>query len=245
MVDSRLRSPSSDPVHEALMRVVRHAAATGTPLPGEFELAATLGATRQQVRRSLAELVTLGILHRRQGAATTVDLVGLRMSVRLEDQFEHTELLARLGYRARVEIQESGIVGLPADVAAVLDAPAGSPALFSRKRWFANDRPVMLASGYLLLPDAEPRELDESVFVAANQVWGEPLLWDVATPGVALLDEAHAADLDREPGAPVMTLELVGVSVSGRRLFHAFEHHDPEVVQYSFVRTVRPPWSQS
>lgn len=245
MADLRLRHQGPDPLRDALMRLVRKAADAGEPLPGEFELAATLGASRQQVRHGLADLAAQGILHRRQGAATTVDVVGLRMSVRLEDQFEHTDLLTRLGYRARVEVLDSRIVPVPAHVAAVLDCPAGSPALFSRKRWFADDRPVMLASGHLLLPDDAPRDLDDSVFVAVGQAWGEPLIWDVATPGVALVDDSQATDLDIAPGSPVMTLELVGVAASGRRLFHAEELHDPAVVRYSFVRTVTPPWAQA
>ena len=101
----------------------------------------------------------------------------------------------------------------------------------------------MLAIGYVVMPDAAPRDLHDSVFTAVSQVWGEQLIWEVATPGAAIVEGADAADLGRPAGSPVMTLELIGVSASGRRLFYGFEHHDPEIVRYSFVRTVRPPWN--
>ena len=101
----------------------------------------------------------------------------------------------------------------------------------------------MLASGYLLLPDFSERELDDSVFTAVTQVWSESLVWEVATPGAVALDAETARLLERPEGTPVMTFELIGVSVSGRRLFYAFEHHLPEVVRYSFARSVRPPWA--
>ncbi|WP_349863918.1 GntR family transcriptional regulator [Leifsonia sp. WHRI 6310E] len=229
-------------LHNELLREVREAATANAALPGELELTARLGCTRQQLRNALAELERQGILRRRQGAATTVDHVGLRMSVRLEDQFEHTVLLSRMGYQAGVEVLESAVVPLPEHVAALLDVEAGHPALRSVKRWRADGEPAMLASGYLLLPDDSPRELDESVFTAVGQAWGESLVWEVATPGAAVLAGSDAERLDRPEGTPVLTFELIGVSVSGRRLFYAFEHHLPEVVRYSFVRSVRPPW---
>ncbi|MBN9632641.1 MAG: GntR family transcriptional regulator [Actinobacteria bacterium] len=235
MTESRL--------HNELLREVREAAAANSPLPGELELTSRLGCTRQQLRNALAELERQGILRRRQGAPTTVDHVGLRMSVRLEDQFEHTVLLSRMGYQAGVEILASQVERLPADVAALLDVPEGSPALRSVKRWRADGQPAMLASGYLLLPDFEERELDESVFTAVTQVWNESLVWEVATPGAEALDPERASLLERPVGTPVLTFELIGVSVSGRRLFYAFEHHLPEVVRYSFARSVRPPWA--
>ena len=139
MTESRL--------HNELLREVREAAAANSALPGELELTARLGCTRQQLRNALAELERQGVLRRRQGAPTTVDHVGLRMSVRLEDQFEHTVLLSRMGYQAGVEILASQVERLPADVAALLDVPEGSRALRSVTRWRAAGEPAMLASG--------------------------------------------------------------------------------------------------
>lgn len=231
-----------DPVHRALLRLVRFAAETGTPLPNEHELADRLGCSRQQVRHALAALDGAGVIRRRQGTPTTVDPLGLQMSVRLEDQFEHTELLARLGYSATVEVLDSMPTPLPARIAALLGADLGSPALLTRKRWFADGRPVMLATGYLLMPDLQPRDVHDSVFTAVSTIWGEPIIWDVTTPGAVALDAEDAEMLQMPVGAAVLTLELIGVAASGRRLFYAFEHHDPSIVRYSLVRSVRPPW---
>lgn len=236
---------ADDPVHRALLRAVRHAAETGTALPNEYDLAEKLGCSRQQVRNALAALESAGVIRRRQGAATTVDPLGLQMSVRLEDQFEHTELLARLGYHASVEILESTSARLPARVAALLDTDPDTPAIRTRKRWSADGRPVMLADGYLLVPDREERALPDSVFSAVSVLWGEPIIWDVTTPGAEALDAERAKLLDMPVGTAVLTLELLGVAASGRRLFYAFEHHDPSIVKYSLVRTVRPPWGMA
>jgi GntR family transcriptional regulator len=230
-------------VNRELLRYVREASAADNPLPGELDLIARLNCTRPQLRRALSELERQGVLRRRQGAATTVDPVGLRMNVRLEDQFEHTELLKLMGYRSEVEVRVSRLEPLPENVATLLDAEPGAPALKMVKRWRADGKPAMLASGYLLMPDASERELDDSVFTAVTEAWGESLVWEVATPGAVALDEELADLLEMPVGSAVMTLELIGVGASGRRLFYAFEHHHPEFVTYSLLRTVRPPWA--
>jgi DNA-binding GntR family transcriptional regulator len=235
-----------DRVRHGVLRYVREAAVTMTALPGEMELTAKLSCTRQQLRHALLELEKSGVLHRRQGAATTVDPIGLRMSVRMEEQFEHTELLSRMGYSASVEVVSSEIETLPKPVAALLETDASSRCAYTVKRWFADGAPAMVAEDRLVLPvgyDLAPG--DTSVFSLAADIWGEPIIWEIATPGVIALDERMGALLDMPVGSPAMTLEQIGVSASGRRLFHSFEYHRPDLVSYSLVRTVRPPWSTS
>ncbi len=48
-------------LHNELLREVREAAAANAALPGELELTARLGCTRQQLRNALAELERQGI----------------------------------------------------------------------------------------------------------------------------------------------------------------------------------------
>ena len=238
----RTSTPDEERIHHGLLRYVREAAASSTPLPGEVELAARLECSRQQVRHALAELDRQGIVRRRQGAATTVDPVGLRMSVRLEEQYEHAELLGRMGYTSRVEVLESTQEPLDAVVAGLLSSDPGSNSLRIRKRWLADGTPAMVADDVIALPDGVQMDAEESIFTAVDKVWGEPIVWEVATPGVASLNAEMSALFDLPVGTAVMTLELIGVGASGRRLFYSFEHHHPDIVKYSLVRTVRPPW---
>ena len=232
-------------VRGGVLRFVREAVIAMQALPGEVELAKRLDVSRQQVRHALSSLERQGIVKRRQGAATVVDPVALRMSVRLEEQLEHTELLTRMGFEAAVDVIESSLVPMPAAIAPLLTSDAGPTAFRVVKRWSADGVPAMVAENLVSLPDTVPEGMrgDESVFTLAERVWGESIVWEVTTPGVATLDERQAALLDLPVGAPAFTLEIIGTTVSGRRTFHAFEIHNPAIVSYSFVRTVRPPWS--
>ena len=240
-----------DRVRGGVLRYVREAVAVHESLPGEVELAKRLDCSRQQVRHALSSLERQGIVKRRQGAATVVDPVALRMSARLEEQLEHAELLARMGYASAVVVIDSALAPVPAEVAPLLTTDAGPVALHVRKLWTADGVPAMVASNVLALPaefqGVVPGDLpaEESVFTLAERVWGESIVWEVATPGVAVVDAGQALLLDLPVGAPVLTLEIIGTTVSGRRTFHALELHNPAIVSYSFVRTVRPPWSNS
>lgn len=242
--DARARS-EDDRIRGGVLRYVREAAVADLSLPGEVELARRLGASRQQVRHALSSLERQGIVKRRQGAATVVDPVALRMSVRLEEQLEHSDLLARMGFEPEVDVIESSLVPLPPAVAPLLTGEAGPTAFRVLKRWRADGVLAMLAEDLVALPAEVPDRLsaEESVFALAERVWGESIVWEVATPGVAVLDERRAELLELPVGAPVFTLEIIGTTVSGRRTFHALELHNPAIVSYSFVRTVRPPWS--
>jgi DNA-binding GntR family transcriptional regulator len=130
-------------------------------------------------------------------------------------------------------------------LAPLLTSDAGPTALRVLKRWTADGRPAMVAENHVALPAAVPEGIlaAESVFVIAERVWGESIVWEVATPGVTILNAERAALLGMPVGAAALTLEIIGTTVSGRRTFHAFETHNPDIVSYSFVRTVRPPWS--
>ncbi|UIN30954.1 GntR family transcriptional regulator [Microbacterium binotii] len=242
-----LPRPLGDRAHlrvlHGLLRFVREAAASRTPLPGELELTARLECTRQQLRNAMAALEAQGIVRRRQGSVTTVDPIALRLSVRLEEQFEHTDLLDRLGYQSEVETLSSGTKALGPDAGALMELAAEMPALAVRKRWRADGVVAMIADDLLPLDTAERSfDPDESVFTAAAKVWGEPVIWEVSTPGVATLHGELATLFERAEGSPVMTSEIVGIGASGRRLMHSFEYHAPDIVSYSLVRTVRPPW---
>ncbi|GAA4778842.1 GntR family transcriptional regulator [Microbacterium gilvum] len=233
----------SEALRRGILAIARETVRAGAALPGEHELARRLGGNRAQVRRVLGALEQQGIVRRHQGAATTVDPVALRMTVRLEEQVEHSELLDRLGFRPEVRLLDSTTGELGAELADVLSEPADAPILRARKLWTADGRPAMLAENTIVLP--EPCELDAaaSAFDLVADAWSQPIVWEVATPGVENAAGRVASDLGLAEGTACMVLTIVGMLRSGRRVFHAVERHHPDIVQYSVVRRFPEPWS--
>ncbi len=229
-------------VQHGLLRYVREAARGRAPLPGEIELTARLDCTRQQLRNAMAALEAQGIVRRRQGTVTTVDPIALRLSVRLEEQFEHAELLDRLGYEAEVETLHTTRTPLGAEAGAVMELPADTAAIAIRKRWRADGGVAMIADDIVPYEGELQHDEGASVFATAAKAWGEPVIWEVATPGASILGDDLADLFERPAGSPIMTVEIIGIGASGRRLMHSMEYHAPDIVSYSLVRTVRPPW---
>jgi GntR family transcriptional regulator len=230
-------------IRSALLRRVREAAAQHRRLPGEFDLAAELGCSRVQLRQALADLDRLQVVRRRQGAATVVDHVGLRLNVRLEEQFDHADLLSRLGYEVEVEtLARKSIATLTEKVADLLDVPTDTRAISVRRRWTADGVPAMVADDILLLPPGADDAPEGSLFDAAASLWGDSVVWEITTPGATAADGELAELLRLEERSPLLVFETIGMGARGRRIFYALEHHRPELVQYSVVRTVRPPW---
>jgi hypothetical protein len=92
-------------------------------------------------------------------------------------------------------------------------------------------------------PDAVDRvaALDpmSGLFAMVRSLHRETSEWELAFPGAALASGTTAGWLELPRRAALMTLDLVGVSRGGRRLYRANEHHVPNIVRSGFVRTVR------
>ncbi|MEX1078147.1 MAG: GntR family transcriptional regulator [Homoserinimonas sp.] len=229
-----------------VLRHVREAATVShAPLPGELKLAEWLDCTRQQVRQALAQLERQGIVKRSQGAPTIVDPVALRLSARFDARVEYSEVLARMGYTPSVEVLAAEIIDMPEEVAPLLTPDAAAQAIRIVLRWYADGKPAMVAEYTLPLPEGDRADITptDSVFESARALWGEGVAWEIVTAGVSLLDENYAELLQLPQGSVAKTWEVIGVTLSGRRIFHSFEHHHPDLVMYTFVRTLRAPWS--
>jgi len=228
-----------------VLRHVREAAQVShATLPGELKLAKWLNCSRQQVRHALAQLEDQGIVKRSQGAATIVDPLALRLSARFESRVDYSEVLARMGYTPSVEVLEQELIPLPPDIATLLTPEASDTAVRVVRRWYADGQPAMVAEHTLPIPaGAEPVfPTTNSVFEAAHSLWGDDVAWEVVTAGVSKLDQKHAELLALAPDSVAKTWEVVGVTLSGQRIFHSFEHHHPDLVMYSFIRSIRAPW---
>lgn len=228
-----------------VLRCIRESAASGGPLPGELRLAERLECSRPQVRKALAVLEQQGIVHRSQGAPTTVDPLAVRLSARFDARVEYSGVLARMGYTPSAEVVSSTIEEIDRHTGALLTPDASSRCIRVRLRWFADDEPAMVGLYTIPLPHGHDGRFSptDSVFDSTSRIWGEDIAWEVVTAGVNALDQQQAEWLGLDEGGVAKNWEVVGVTLSGQRILHSMEVHHPDLVTYSFVRTIRPPWS--
>lgn len=228
-----------------VLRHVRESAAHGASLPSEHRLAEDLHGTRQQIRHALTQLENQGIVIRRQGAATTVDPLALRLSARFDARVEYGDVLARMGYTPSVEVVSATFEAMPPEIASLLTTDVEPVTARIVLRWFADDQPAMIGTYTLPLPAGTERPFIDPtrpVFDIANELWGEAVAWEVVTAGVTSLSDDEATMLQEPRGEVAKMWHIVGVTLSGKRIYHAREVHHRDLVTYSFVRTVKEPW---
>jgi GntR family transcriptional regulator len=125
---------------------------SGEPLPSEWDLAAHLGVSQGTVRKALSELVSDGLLYRRQGSGTFVaDVVNDWGAGRLSTPGVFGETPDVLS----LELLGCSRVNAPDDVANALAMRRGETLIRIRQLWRASGQAVALDD--VLLP-AEPFE---------------------------------------------------------------------------------------
>ncbi|MEV6655925.1 GntR family transcriptional regulator [Nocardia fluminea] len=200
--------------------ILRHqilAGAVAGTVPGEQELAAEHGTSRNTVREALALLRDEGLIDR-------APKLGTRVAAR---KFDHG-LDALLGLQetlkghgtVRNEVRAASTITAPPAVARRLELAPGDEVVYIERLRFLADLPLSLDLTYLA-PDVGAEVLAHDlettdVFVLLEQVTGRSLgAADLALEAVAA-DPHTATTLDTPAGAPLLMLERLTHLDDGR-----------------------------
>jgi len=233
---------TSGDIEHDLRRIWQDAVDRRAPLPGEHALATELGVSRPRIREELVRLEQEGLIARRRGAGTVVNVAAGDIDVRFDTQIDYASMLARRGYDVAVEVLSASLRRLGGGEPAVFDVAQDWQALNVVKRWRADGEVMMLADDVLALPPhVHLNDLDLSAEIAAlaADVLGIPVEWTIAEPGAALVDETLAQRLEQPVGSAVLSIEVTGVGLDGRRSFRAREFHVPGRIRFGFIRSRR------
>jgi GntR family transcriptional regulator len=243
---SRGRRPGSaagtNPLTSALRQVWRDAAESGGTLPPEVELATDLGVSRSKLREALVRLEAEGLVSRHSGGGTYANQLALQLPLRLDESFEFADMLREAGHVPSVEVLEHVVVSLDEEDAATLEVDPGTRALRTLKRWRSDGVAAAIATDLVPMlrrPDPENAASTMTVFEQVEWAGGGQVQWECGWPGARLATDDEPRLLEVAAGAPVFTLELIGVSRAGERGFLAREVHVPGVVQWGLIRTIR------
>jgi len=231
---------SGESVDDRLRRIWQRAVDCRQALPGEHALAAALGVSRPIVREHLARLEHEGLISRRRGAGTVVNVAAGDIDVRFDMQIDYAKLLRKLGHRVKVEVLSAAIGPMASCDHEFFEVPGEWSRLEVVKRWRADEDVLVLADDVLAVPpDVHLENLDLSLEVAAlvEQIRGTATEWTIAEPGAAVVEGVVAEQFERPVGSVALTIEVTGVGLDGTRLFRARELHVPGGVRFGFIRS--------
>jgi GntR family transcriptional regulator len=227
---------------DRIRRIWLHAVRSGTAFPGEPTLARELRASRPAVREALVRLESEGLIHKRQGAGTAVNRAAVEIAARLDQQVDNDEIIRSMGRTVSMEVLEAGTIALASDQSSALEVPEGSEALRVAKLWRADGAAVLLAINVVPLLERhhiEDIDMRESLFRLIERLGHETVDWELAWPSAVNLEPPISEWLEQPVGRAAMTLEMIGVSRTGSRAYHATEFHVPEAIRYGLIRSVR------
>lgn len=229
-------------LEDRIIAIAREALEAGRPLPGEPGLSRVLGVSRPALRETMARLEQDGLFVRRRGAGTMVNPGAFDVEVRFDQQAEFADLLAEAGYEPTVELIERSLVALREHDAEVLHRATGTPAVRSVKRWRADDRAAMVAVDIVPVPSSRVDDVmaaEVGLFQLIRDVLGESLEWELAWPAAVATTARLSAWLEVPVKTALMSLDLIGISRGGQRVYRAREYIVPGIIRSGFVRTVR------
>lgn len=233
-----MASSPAAPIDERLLEIWREAVAKRMPLPTELELAEALGASRPMVREALVRLEADGLVARRAHQGTFPNVAALSVPFRIDQSYELTARLREAGYRVRVDVVSAAWSTLTAEEATDLEASEGGSCFRVVKRWFADDKPLILANDVVPARRREDVEFDKaySVFAVVDRLRGAAVEWEAATLRPVLPADEEQRLLHVTPTTPLLAISIVGVSLHGERLYRAYETHHMDGPAYGMVR---------
>ena len=172
-----LIDPTSDrPIYRQIADQLRDAIRAGRyregdQLPSETALAETYKVTRTTARQAIEVLKIEGLVRSEHGRGVFVrprPPVQRLARNRFTQQFREAGRgaydveMRRLGHTPRVELVEVGPVIPPADIAVRLDLQEGEQACIRRRRMYADEEPMQLATSYVPWSLAEGTQITQT-----------------------------------------------------------------------------------
>lgn len=243
-----MASAAPIPLYYRLENVLRHKIDGGEMPPGarfptEAELQAEYGVARVTVRQALAALTRDGLLVRRRGAGTMVAPPPKpRRSLKLTGFIE--DLIA-MGLKTRVRVLDFRPLSATPAVAAALELREGAPVWLVRRLRLAGGQPFSHIVAHLpggVGERLQRRDLASTPLLRLLETRCGLRLGSATQAIEATAADGYLADvLDVPIGAPLLSIERVVRTTSGRPVEYVRTHYRGDRYKYSVsLRRGRP-----
>jgi GntR family transcriptional regulator len=216
----------------------------GDRLPGERELAATLGVSRMTLRQALSDLEAAGEIVRVAGRAGGAFVAEPRIEVDLTHLTGLTDQLMRAGRRAGARVLRAESRAPGRDVALALGLSSRAQAVEVVRVRLANRVPVALETSWFparLVPDLLERSLTGSLYAVLRKHYGLDPVSAQERLHAVLADDTTAPLLDVEAGTPLVAVERTAYDASGRAVEFAHDLFRCDRVEFLVHRTPDEP----
>ncbi|RME46435.1 MAG: GntR family transcriptional regulator [Chloroflexi bacterium] len=208
--------------------------APGTRLPSESELAEELGVSRSSIRTALARLAAEGMVIRKQGDGTYVNEHLVKVPTRFGGMWDFMRLIANSGHTPRIELLEQHLRPATAGESQALHLEAGAEVVALRRRFFADERPVILTTSAmpasLLREPLRPRDGEMTINELMWRRCRQSIAYTIIDIHAVLPDENTLTGLQREHQAPLLRLEQLFYNKDNRPVYYSISCYDDKAL---------------
>ena len=200
---------------------------TDNKLPREEALAEMLGVSRITIRQALNDLAAEGIIFRRQGRGTFVNVDSLNIKVTFSPCMELTQMIKKSGYAPSVRLLNIQKVKREEEICSLLQMQPDEQLVVAEKLFLADDKICAFCRDYF----------------GMNLIGGEEafdMQWDKVE--IDTVNPAEIAGLKKyvsvkELGlSPYLYLKTLNYSEKDKPLVYANEYFNTEIIKFNLIR---------
>lgn len=216
-------------------------------LPREEVFASLIGVSRITLRSALNDLACEGLIFRRQGKGTFVNVDSLNINVTFNPVMEFTHMISNSGYTPSVQLLGIRIVPPSKSIENILQLSENDKLVMCDKIFLADERLCAYCIDYFPLAAIGGEEAfdnfsnyQNSVFTYIHSHSGRKIIWDKVNIKTAIGSDipnlpSHVSDKNIK-NKPFLLLEGVNYDDNDNPLLYAREYIDTELIQFSMIR---------
>lgn len=230
--------------------------AVDNKLPREEMLASQLGVSRTTIRQALNNLAAEGVVSRRQGKGTFVNVDSIGIRVTFSPCMELMQAIRNSGYEPSVRLLSARVVDGRSesssgrytmdDVRRLLELNADDSLVEHDKVFYADGEPCAFCRDYFGAGVAggeagldELERYDDSLYRFVYNRSGRRVEWDKVEIDVAAPEDLPAVFAPQAPHAakrPLLCVRSVNYDQDSKPVVCAVEYVDTSVIRYNLVR---------
>lgn len=227
-----------------------------TKLPREEVMAQMLGVSRITVRNAFADLAAEGIIFRKQGKGTFVNVHSMDMKVTFNPVMEYTQMIEKSGYKPTMELLKLEIEKGRNDIRKSLRLKDSETMIRADKAFFADGKLCVFCSDYYGLRIAGGEEnfnklshWEKSMFPYIYENFGTKLTWDMVEIDTAIStkikDFAEYLKAKKVGLKPYLYLREISYGEDNEPLIYVDEYIDTSIIKYNMIRQKNINYSNS
>ncbi len=218
-------------------------------LPREEVLADMIGVSRITIRQALNDLASEGIIFRRQGKGTFVNVDSLNIKVTFSPCMELTQMIRNSGYEPSVRLLNISRIERKGkeEISSILQLKEGEQLVVAEKLFLADDQICAFCRDYFgmdLIGGEEAfdsfSKYEDSIYKYIYNLSGEKAEWDKVEIDTVMPSEIRGIRKFVSPkefgSQPYLYLKTVNYSSNDKPLVHANEYFNTSIIKFNLIR---------